>query len=72
MTAGEHAICATCGHQSNGHAHQTAVPKDAPLPCNHGDGCEAFVDSGKSVPQDRSGHWPNMWELENHNPGAAA
>ena len=71
MTAmSEHAIC-TCGHQYNGHAHPTTVASGVALRCNHECGCASFTATGVDAMGDQEGRWPNFWELETHNPGAA-
>lgn len=64
----ERAIC-VCGHSYGGHAHHTrAGLYEGRQPCHNDCECTDFVDSGNERPVDRSGHWPNMWELEDHNP----
>lgn len=64
------ALC-VCGHSYAGHMHPSVAWRQGgskTLPCYHEDGCVAFQDSGERREPDRAGHWPNMWELEDHNP----
>ena len=73
----ERALCATCGHAFNGHQYPSLSSDPQSLACHHQDGCTAFIDSGESLPDERSGpshmnpYQPNFWESDNHMGGAA-